>query len=106
MIAAPSPPFSQVVLRPRLNVRRSPLFGEVVPLKFDFMFDGHEVPFQRRGWELHLVPLFEEILCKLDVIKERLCVHNDGPDNAVYNLRGVRLLVLHAERVTQHLEDL
>ena len=55
---------------------------------------------------MHVVPLFEEILRKLDVVKERLCVHNDGPNNAVYDFRGVRLLVLHAEWVTQHLEDL
>ncbi len=53
-----------------------------------------------------VVPLFKEILRKLDVVKEQLCVHNDGPDNAVYRLWGVRLLVLHAEWVTQHLEDL
>ena len=57
------------------------------------MFDGHEVPLQRRSWELHVVPLFKEILRELDVVKEQLCVHDDGPDNAAYDLQGVRLLV-------------
>ena len=84
---------------PGLYVRRSPLVWKVVPLKFDPMLDGHEVPLQHRGWELHVVPLFEEILRKLDVAEERSCVHDDGPDNAAYNLRGVRLLVLHQEWV-------
>jgi hypothetical protein len=65
------PPGSRVVLRPGLDVRRSPLLWEVVLLKFDSMFDGREVPLQRRGWELHVVPLFEEILQELDVVEER-----------------------------------
>ena len=70
------------------------------------MLDGHEVPLQRRSWELHVVPLFEEILRELDVVKEQSCVHNYGPNNTAYDLRGVCLLILHAERVTRHLEDL
>ena len=100
------PPFPRVVLRSGLDLRHHPLVWEVVPLKFVSILDGHEGPLQRRGWELHVVPLFKEILHKLDVVKERSCVHNDGPDNAEYDLRGVRLLVLHAKQVTQHLEDL
>ncbi len=52
------------------------------------------------------MPLVDEVLCKLDVIKEQLCVHNYGLNNTAYDLRGVYLLVLHAEQVTQHLEDL
>ncbi len=71
MIAAPSTPLARVlVLRPGLDFRRSPLLWEVVPLEFDSMFDGHEAPLQGRGWELHVVPLFTEIILRLDVIEE------------------------------------
>lgn len=47
VIAANPPYFSLVVLGPGLYVRRSPLVWKVVPLKFDPMLDGHEVPLQR-----------------------------------------------------------
>ena len=50
--------------------------------------------------------LVDEILRKFDVVKKRTRVHNYGPNNTAYNLRGICLLILHTKRVTQHLEDL
>jgi hypothetical protein len=52
------------------------------------------------------VALVDEILRELDVVKKRPRVHNYGPNNTVYDLWGVCLLILHAKQVTQHLEGL
>ena len=75
-------------------------------LNFDAMFDCHEVTFQRRCRELHVLPMLDEILCKFNVAEERPGIDNDSPRDATAHLRGVHMLVLHAEGVAQNLKDL
>ncbi len=55
---------------------------------------------------MHVITLLEKILHKFNVIKEQPHIHNNSPRDPVTHLRSVRLLVLHAERVAQNLEDL
>ena len=47
--------------------------------------------------------MLEEILRKFNVVEERSGIDNDSPRDAGTYLRGVRLLVLHAERVAENL---
>ena len=89
-----------------LRFRHPPFWWDVVPLNFDAMLDGYEVPLQRRCRGLHVISLLEEIFRKFDVIKEQPGINNLGSRDAAAHLQGVRLLVLHAEGVAQSLKDL
>jgi hypothetical protein len=70
------------------------------------MLDRHVIPFQRRRWESNIVALLEEVICQLYIVEKGPCVNDNSLDDASYHLRGVRLLILHAERVAQDLENL
>ena len=55
---------------------------------------------------MYVLPVLEEILCKFNVVEESLGIDNDSPRDVATHLRGVRLLVLHAEGVAQNFKDL
>jgi hypothetical protein len=50
--------------------------------------------------------LLDKVVCQLNIIEEGTHVNYDSPDNAAYNLWGVRVLVLHEKRMAQDLKNL
>jgi hypothetical protein len=55
---------------------------------------------------MHVITLLKKILHKFNMIKEQSHIHNNCPRDLVTHLQGICLLVLHAKRVAQNLEDL
>ncbi len=100
----PTPPAFPWVVSPvgHLWSRGFPILGEIMTMDYITVFNRQIFPFQHRCWEPHGLSLFKEILRKFDVIKKLVGVHNDSPCYVVAHLRGVCLLVLHAEGVAQN----